>query len=137
EKTFTVAVLAALPGLTLSAKAAGLGIAVAKGSATAKAAVGAGFISAFLSFPLALAGNYFGYRAGLAEANSAAEREFIKSFYARLAACLLGFFVAFALLALFGRQLIRTSPRLFTLAMLGLALAYLLATAGLSIWSSR
>jgi len=82
-KAFTLGVLAALPALTLSAKAATLGSAAAKGGATAKAASG-GILAGVFGLVLILFGNYLGYRIGVDEARSEAERNHIKAFYRKI-----------------------------------------------------
>jgi RNA polymerase sigma factor (sigma-70 family) len=88
-KFFTLSVLAALPALTISAKAATLGTAAAKGGATAKAAGAMGLFGAILSPLLAFTGLYANYRMARDEAHSDEERGkikaiFVKSFVAAL-----------------------------------------------------
>jgi RNA polymerase sigma factor (sigma-70 family) len=61
-KTFTLAVLAALPAMTLSSKAATLGAAAAKGSVAAKSAGMLGLFGAILTPLVIIFGNYAGYR---------------------------------------------------------------------------
>src|ERR1022692_947671 len=61
-KVFTLGVLAALPALTISAKAASLGAAAAKGSATAKAAGAMGLLGAILTPLVVIFVNYTSYR---------------------------------------------------------------------------
>src|ERR1041385_5590928 len=134
-KVFTMGVMAALPAMTMSAKAATLGLAVAKAGATAKATTITGFLGAFLSFPLAIFGNYIGYRSSLAEAQSNRERDFIKNFYRKLVFCILGFFAAFAVLAGCSRLLLGTRPGLFSALLVALAAAYALASITLSVWT--
>src|SRR5206468_9474545 len=112
-KAFTLGVLAALPAFTISAKAAAMGVAAVKGGATAKAAAATGLLGAFLSFPLAIFGNYAGYRMSLLQAQSDGEREFIKSFYRKLLACILGFSVAYGVLMIWARPLIQARSLLF------------------------
>jgi RNA polymerase sigma factor (sigma-70 family) len=80
---FTVGVLAALPALTISAKAATLGAAAAKGSATAKAAGAMGLLGAILSPLLVIFGSYTSYRMSLDEAQSDKERGHIKRLFRR------------------------------------------------------
>jgi RNA polymerase sigma factor (sigma-70 family) len=80
-KAFTVAVLAALPALTISAKAAALGATAAKGSAAAKAAGAMGLFGAIFSPLLVFFGNYAGYRMSLDAAHSDEERGRIKAIY--------------------------------------------------------
>ena len=77
-KVFTLAVLAALPGMTISAKAATLGATAAKGSAAAKAAGMMGVFGAILTPLLVIFGNYASYRMSMDEARSDVERWYIK-----------------------------------------------------------
>jgi RNA polymerase sigma factor (sigma-70 family) len=79
-KVFTLGVLAALPALTISAKAATLG-AAAKGGATAKAAGAMGLFGAILSPLVIIYGNYASYRMSLDEAHSDEERGHIKKLF--------------------------------------------------------
>jgi hypothetical protein len=80
-KVFTLGVLAALPALTISAKAATIGAAAAKGSATAKAAGAMGLLGAILSPLVVIFGNYASYRMSLDEAHSDEERGHIKKLF--------------------------------------------------------
>ncbi len=80
-KVFTLGVLAALPALTISAKAATLGAAAAKGSATAKAAGAMGLFGAILSPLVVIFSNYFSYRMSMDEARSDEERVHIKALF--------------------------------------------------------
>jgi RNA polymerase sigma factor (sigma-70 family) len=78
---FTLSVLSALPALTLSAKAAALGGAAAKGSAAAKTAGMLGLLAALLSPLLAIFGNYASYRISMNEAHSDHERRQIRKLF--------------------------------------------------------
>ena len=78
-KFFTLSVLAALPALTISAKAATIGAAAAKGGAAAKTAGAMGLLGAILSPLLAFTGLYANYRMARDEAHSDEERGQIKS----------------------------------------------------------
>ena len=80
-KVFTVSVLAALPAITISAKAATVGAAAAKGSATAKAAGVMGLLGAVLTPLLVIFGNYASYRMSLDEAHSEEDRGHIKALF--------------------------------------------------------
>ena len=80
-KVFTLGVLAALPAMTISAKAATIGAAAAKGSATAKAAGAMGLFGAILSPLLVIFGNYSSYRMSMDEARTDEERGHIKSVF--------------------------------------------------------
>jgi RNA polymerase sigma factor (sigma-70 family) len=73
-KTFTIGVLAALPALTYSAKAAAIGTAAAKGGAVAKSTGALGLLSALAGPFLMLFGNFIPYRMSLAGARSDEER---------------------------------------------------------------
>lgn len=78
-KTFTLGVLAALPAMTFSAKAATIGTAAAKGAGGVKAVGVMGWFSAILSPLLAFFGFYSSYRMSLDEAQTDTERHHIKS----------------------------------------------------------
>jgi RNA polymerase sigma factor (sigma-70 family) len=80
-KVFTLGVLAALPALTISAKAATLGAAAAKGGATAKAAGAMGLFGAILSPLIVIYGNYASYRMSMDEAHSDEERGHIERLF--------------------------------------------------------
>ena len=77
---FTVAVIAAIPGLAFSAKAATLG-AAAKGAASAKAASAGLLASSLLGPIIGFAGGYLGYRIGLAQSIAPEERRFMQRFF--------------------------------------------------------
>lgn len=136
-KVFTLGVLAALPALTLSAKAATIGAAAAKGSLAAKAAATTGLFGAVLSPVLGFLGMWTGYKASQAAAQSEREREFNKRFYRRLLACILGFFLIFGALMFLGGSLVKTNPSLFAVLAIGLALVYALAMGTFSQWCYR
>ncbi len=93
-KTFTLSVLAALPALTFSAKAATIGAAAAKGAGGAKAAGAMGLLGALLSPLMILFGNYIPYRMGLAEARTEEERSQLKSFYRKVVGWSFGLSIA-------------------------------------------
>jgi RNA polymerase sigma factor (sigma-70 family) len=80
-KAFTLALLAAIPAFTMSAKAAAIGASAAKGSATAKAAGAMGFFGAIIGPLLAIFGNYSSYRMSMDEARSDEERGKIKTLF--------------------------------------------------------
>jgi RNA polymerase sigma factor (sigma-70 family) len=82
-KVFTLGVLAALPALTISAKAATLGAAAAKGGAAAKTAGAMGLFGAIFSPLLVIWGNYASYRMSMDEAHSDEERGHIKTLFRR------------------------------------------------------
>ena len=95
-KAFTLTVVAALSGITVSAQAATIGMVAAKGGAAAKSAGAASLVAALFSPLLPVFGNYLGYRIGVDEAHTEAERQFIKTFYRKILLATLGFTTAFA-----------------------------------------
>jgi len=97
-KAFTLGVLAALPALTISAKAATLGAAAVKGSATAKAAGAMGLFGAILAPLLFFFGNYASYRMSLDETRSDEERRHVKSFFRMSLVLAMGFSLVLAVL---------------------------------------
>jgi len=84
QKAFTLAVLASLPALTLSAQAAAAGAAL-KGGVTAKAAGATSLLAAFLAPLIVFLPNYVAYRVNLAAAHTDDERAGIKLLYGRVA----------------------------------------------------
>jgi RNA polymerase sigma factor (sigma-70 family) len=95
-KVFTLGVLAALPALTISAKAATLGAAAAKGGAAAKTAGAMGLFGAILSPLLAFTGLYANYRMARDEAHSDEERGKIKAVFLMALVAALAFAAAMA-----------------------------------------
>ena len=95
-KTFTLAVLAALPALTMSAKAATLGATAATGSAAATGAGMLGLLGAIFTPLLVIFGNYASYRMSLDEARTEEERGHIKSTFRNSLMIALAFSVALA-----------------------------------------
>jgi RNA polymerase sigma factor (sigma-70 family) len=136
DRMFTLAVLAALPGFTLTAKAAAVGAAV-KGGAAVKTAAASGIWSAILGPFLVIFGNYLGYRMQLDMARSDLERDFIKRFHRRLWACILGFGIAFTPIMLCALKYSKTHPLMITALISSVTGVYLLAIIALSIWSWR
>jgi RNA polymerase sigma factor (sigma-70 family) len=94
-KTFTLGVLAALPGLSFSAKAAAAG-AAAKSGAAAKTAGIMVWTGIFLGLLAVFLPNYLGYRVALSSAPSAAERAGIRDFYRKVAGITFALFLPFA-----------------------------------------
>ena len=123
-KAFTIGVLAALPAFTISAKAAAVGVAAAKGGTTAKAAAASGLFSAILAPALGFFGNYIGYRIGMDGAQSDYERDYIRRFYRKLSACILGFLAAYGLLMIWAKQFIRDRHLVYSSLIIGLVLPF-------------
>jgi RNA polymerase sigma factor (sigma-70 family) len=76
-KAFTVGVLAALPGFATSAKAATLGAAAAKGSATATASVLLAWAGTILGPLMGILGPWIGVKTRLQAAQSKRERQYL------------------------------------------------------------
>jgi RNA polymerase sigma factor (sigma-70 family) len=135
-KAFTLSVVAALPVFVTTASAATLGATAVKGSATAKAAGIVGLLGPLL-VPLIILGNYLGYRIELDLAKSDREREFVKRSYAIVLGHILAFFAAFALLAFWVLPNTKEHPRLSVGLIVGLSVAFFLATVSIMVWSLR
>jgi RNA polymerase sigma factor (sigma-70 family) len=136
-KAFTLGVLAALPVMTTSAKAAAFGATVAKGSVVAKSAGLAGLFNAILGPVLMFFSIYFGYRMDRESASSTQRREFITRYYRILIMCIVVFGVAVLSLTLGGRSLLKTRPMLFAGLLVGLGVTYLILVAALTHWMRR
>ena len=140
-KVFTVGVLAALPLLATTAKAATVAVTATKGGSAAKAATGTGMLSALLTggmmaiFSLfglfGFSGRWVGRRMGLAGQQSPRGRERIIQFWRTLAA---GFLLLVLLPFLVPRAMIDSHPWLFRAQTWSLAAFYWLVAAALAVW---
>jgi RNA polymerase sigma factor (sigma-70 family) len=126
SKAFTMGVLAALPAFAISAKAAEVGAAAAKGGITAKALAATGLSSAIVAPALGFSGNYFGYRAGMDRAQSDYERDYIRRFYRQLIAGIVGFWVGYGVLLVWARQFITDRHLVYNSLVIGLVLPFTL-----------
>jgi RNA polymerase sigma factor (sigma-70 family) len=97
RKAFTLAVLASLPGLTLSAQAAAAGV-VAKGGTAAKATGVMGVLGVLLGPLIFFLPNYIAYRVSLATAYSQEERAAVRWLFGRTALITLAIFIPLAAL---------------------------------------
>ena len=125
-KAFTLGVVAALSGITISAQAATIGIAAAKGGAAAKSAGTMGLLAAIFSPLLIVFGNYIGYRIGMDEAHSEEERQFIKTFYRRILIVTLTLTAVLGVGLLFLRQPHFSNAAKFGMLFMGAVIFYLL-----------
>lgn len=136
-RAFTLGVLAALPVLTISAKAATLGAAAAKGGATAKAAGAMGVFGAILGPLLIVSGNYANYRIGLEEARTEEERRYVKSFFRRI------MLIVCSVFAVFAAALLKVHPAgfrhtsLFVTLFVGFVVIYLVTTLACALASVK
>ena len=136
-QAFTLGVLATLPALTISAKAATMGAAAAKGSATATGAGVIGLFGAILC-PLLAFLNLFGVW-GLSHkaARSDRERKVYMIFYPGLAGSIVAVILLTNLLMSHGDSLVKTNPSLFVGLMTGLVLGYPLLLIPFCLWFYR
>jgi RNA polymerase sigma factor (sigma-70 family) len=135
-KLFTLEVLAMIPVLNTSAKAALLGAAF-KGGGAAKSAALAGVFNGLIGPILGFLGPWLQYRVSLVAAKTDHERAEIRSFYRKLLATMLGFALLLVGLIVFGQKLVKVHPLLFVGALLGLVAAYVIAAARLAAWANR
>ena len=134
-KAFTLGVIAALPGFSISAKAATLGVAAGKAGATAKGAAAMGLFGAILSPFINFLSMWLGYRMSIDQARSDRARAFVNTFYRKLIACILGFSAVLIVVLCCAKQLLRAGYFGFIAWVVGLA--YCGAIVALSIWSVR
>jgi RNA polymerase sigma factor (sigma-70 family) len=124
-KAFTLAVLASLPGLAIPARAATVGAAAAKGSATAKAAGAISLLSVLLAPLAVILPNYLAYRVSLAGAQSDDERHYVKSLFGKAGLITLGLFIPLAAAVLWMSRNQNDRSFLSGLFAAGLVLIYL------------
>ena len=137
DRMFTVAVLTALPGFTLSAKAAVAGATAIKGGAAVKATAATGLWSALMGPVLVILGNYLGYRMQLDMARSDLERDFVRRFHRRLCVCIVAFGLVLGPVMWCATKNATTHP-LLNVALVSVVIGtYVLAIIGFSIWSMR
>jgi RNA polymerase sigma factor (sigma-70 family) len=136
-KAFTLGVLAALPLMTTSAKAAAIAATAAKGSAAAKTAGFASLFSGIGAPILILLGTYFGYKLEIDTARSPAAREFVKKFYRLLVGCIAGFFLVMVLFTFLAKPLLRSHAAVYAGVLIGLGVIYVFMVAVLANWAWR
>jgi len=136
-KAFTLGVLAALPLMATSAKAAAIAATAAKGSAVAKTAGFASLFSAIGSPILILLGTYLGYKLELDTATSELGREFARKFYRLLAGCIAGFMLAIVAFTFLAKPLLPSHIALYVGLIIGLGVIYLFVVLALAMWALR
>jgi RNA polymerase sigma factor (sigma-70 family) len=134
---FTLGVLAALPVMTTSAKAAVLGATAAKAGVAVKTAGLAGLCNAVFGPVLMFAGLHFGYRLDRDSARTPQRREFVLKYYRIIVTCIVVFIAAVLLLTLGGSSLYRIPPRVFAGLLFGLGVSYIISIAALQLWYQR
>ena len=137
--TFTLAILAALPAMSLPAQAATVGTLATKGgtAATGAGAAFIGFLGAVLC-PLLAFLNLFGvWRTHHLAARSDAERRLYRLFFPGLALSIVAVITLTTLLNDHSRSLMATRPSLFAGLMLGIMLGYPLLLIPFCLWFTR
>jgi RNA polymerase sigma factor (sigma-70 family) len=134
---FTLGVLAALPEMTTSAKAAAVGAAAVKGSAVAKSAGFAGFASAVPGTILMFLSFCFWFRLDRDSARSPQMRDFVIKCWRIIIGCIAVFMLAMFSLMLCGWPLAVSRPGLFAGLFIGLGIAYILIVSALNVWMMR
>lgn len=133
---FTLAVLAALPALTISAKAATVGAAV-KGGATATGAGLIGLLGAILTPLLAFFGMWTDYRMKKKAGHSTRELKPLKIYYIGIAVSVVVVILACITVMSYGDSLVKTSPSLFASLIIGLILGYFIVIGIFARWFIR
>jgi RNA polymerase sigma factor (sigma-70 family) len=136
-QVFTLGVLAALPAMIISAKAATVGAAATKGGATATGAGVTGLLGAILCPLLAFLNLFRVWRLSHKSARSNRERKVYKIFYPVLAGSIVAVILLSSLLMDHGDSLVKTSPSLFVGLMTGLILGYPLLLIPFCLWFYR
>jgi len=140
-QTFTLGVMASLPLLAATAKAATATATAAKGGAVAKATGAGAFLQTLAALsPLLLLGGFFGYKMGGDARRSAQQRESVATFWRILVGCLAAF-VVLPMLLLVLLNLIPVDfsaafrQRLLSGITLWLGLMYAVVPAALILWA--
>ncbi len=132
-QAFTLGVLAMLPALTISAKAATMG-AVTKGGATAAGVGSIGLLGAILWPLLAFLNLFRVWRLSHQSARSDRERRIYGIFYPALAGSIVAEIFLAGLLMAHGGALVKSNPSLFASLLAGSILGYFLLIGLLGRW---
>ncbi len=133
-KAFTLAVLAALPALTISAKAAAVSATAAKGSATAKAAGLVSLFSAILGPVLGFLGLGIGYKLEMDDSRSPEARRFVRGSFRILIVGMALFMAVMLSLGKFGGSLMHSHPAVYAGLWVGTSVAYVIFVVILAFW---
>jgi RNA polymerase sigma factor (sigma-70 family) len=136
-KAFTLGVLAALPLLATSAKAAAIGATAAKGSATAKAAATLGLFGVLFAPVIGILAGILGTKINIDTARSPADRRF----KIKMAWLTWSIIAAFNIVMFGGGYLARpywsTYPVLFTWSVIGVTFVFVISILTVVVWSIR
>jgi RNA polymerase sigma factor (sigma-70 family) len=135
-QVFTLGVLAALPAMAVSAKAATLG-AAAKGGATATGAGLTGLLGAILLPLLAFLNLFRVWRLSHKAARSDRERKIYKIFFPALAGSIVVVLVLINFLMSHADSLVKTNPSLFVGLIAGVIVGYPLLLVPFCLWFYR
>ena len=137
-RTFTIAVLAALPNLVPQAAVAAASAAAVKGSPAAKAAAtSAGLGGAMLGPVIGLAGAWFGVKAGINAAKSARERQFMTRAGWLAIGLASAFILALLAVTLLGRHLAPANATLYAGLLIGIICSYVIGLVIMIGWVNR
>jgi RNA polymerase sigma factor (sigma-70 family) len=135
-RSFTMAVLGALPAQMTAVGSASATVAAAKGGVVTKGAAWLAVLSSFAGlFAGSLAG-YIGYRTDIADARSELERKHVRRIYGLLAGCVL-FSTSLIFVALWAKPLALTHPGLYTALAVFVGLSWVPAALLLAFWITR
>ena len=134
---FTAGVLAALPVMSGTAKAATATITTAKGISAMGSAGMAGIAGAILGPLAGILGGWFGYAMSMKAARSERERDFIRDSTYKILGLILLFGVGLGAVLFFGRRIIAWNSSAFAFGIAGLTLGYVVVLAGITTWSTR
>lgn len=136
-KTFTTAVLVALPAIAPQIATAGVAATAAKGSTIAKSAVTAGIGGAILGPVIGLLGAWIGVRAGVNASKSPRERQFMTKAAWITMALAAGFIASLLAITLLGRDLARENTAVFAGLLVVLIGGYAIAITAAAVWMNR
>jgi RNA polymerase sigma factor (sigma-70 family) len=136
-RMFTIGVLAALPAVTTSTKAAAIAATAAKGSALAKGAGLAALFSGALGPILGFLGPYIAYKVDMADSRSPEARRYLRRFIRILFVGMALFVVSVLVLVTLAKPMARSQPWLYAKLWIGICVAYGIFVAILACWSSR
>lgn len=136
-RAFTIGVLAALPIMSGTAKAATVSVSTAKGVSTMSSAGIAGLTGAILGPIAGILGGWFGYSMSMRAARSDEERAFIRKSTLMIIGLIFIMGLAMAVLIFFGRQWMTEHPTWLAAGIASVVVGYVVALTGTIIWTNR
>ena len=134
---FVLGVMAALPMLSMSAKAATVGATAAKGSSVAKAAAATGLLGAVMGPFCGFLGMWLGYRGSVSGARSDNERAFAQK-YGRILCCLVAGYIGLDyILQFYAQWLLSKSPMLYVVIVVAITGAFAVGLVALLRWARK